>query len=176
MVRQISREVFRALTPDEEELSFETRVSLLNKKLLLFHPSADPEGDNAPPITPAHKYGTTIHGTPRPPPPPIELDLSVAIDEPVLIARGGRGGEGNAVFGRHEKKGSHLWARKGEMPDMIKLELELRLLAEVGLLGAPNAGKRYVPRCRHLGMSSNPSLDHSAAMFWTLFRVDIELC
>jgi hypothetical protein len=142
MIRQISRQVFRPLTPDQELLPEETRLQLLNARLLVFHPSADPSGDNAPPITPAHRWGTTIHGTPLPPPPPIEVDLSVAIDEPILMARGGRGGEGNRVFGRHEEKGLHLWGRRGEVPDTIRLELELRLLADVGLLGAPNAGKR----------------------------------
>lgn len=74
------------------------------------------------------------------------LDLyDVPDHEEVLLVRGGRGGEGNTVFGANDPEGGHLWARRGEVPDEVVLELELRLLADVGLLGAPNAGKRWVP-------------------------------
>ncbi|CED85195.1 Predicted GTP-binding protein (ODN superfamily) [Phaffia rhodozyma] len=141
MIRQISRTVYRPLTPEEELLPPADRDPLMMRALLICHPTARASEDNPPPITPAHVYGTTIHGTPLPPPPPIELDLSAAINEPILLVRGGKGGEGNTIFGLHDKKGKHLWARKGEVPDEVKLELELRLLADIGFLGAPNVGK-----------------------------------
>lgn len=158
MIRQISRTVHRVLTPEEEALPQSERDPLVADRLLVVHPQARASRFNdipPPPDTPAQRYGTTIHGTPRPPPPPIDLDLAVGMDAPVLLCRGGRGGEGNAVFGLHDEERRHLFARRGEVPDEIKLELELRLLADVGLLGAPNAGKR----CVHGLPSSNPPPD-----------------
>lgn len=149
MIRQISRTVHRVLTPEEEALPPSERDPIVMDRLLIIHPQARQTNYSdipPPPITPAHKYGTTIHGTPRPPPPPIDLDLSVGMNEAVLLCRGGRGGEGNVSFGLHDKDRQSLFARRGEVPDEIKLELELRLLADVGLLGAPNAGKRWVSR------------------------------
>jgi len=63
-------------------------------------------------------------------------------EERVCLVRGGNGGEGNITFGRYDEKTQHFWARRGETPDLVRLELELRLLADIGFLGAPNAGKR----------------------------------
>jgi len=58
----------------------------------------------------------------------------------LLIAQGGRGGRGNARF-VSSKKQSPQFCEPGEPGIERELELELKLIADVGLLGMPNAGK-----------------------------------
>jgi GTPase len=57
-----------------------------------------------------------------------------------LVARGGRGGRGNEAF-KSSTNQTPRFAERGEPGEERTLELELRLIADVGLLGKPNAGK-----------------------------------
>jgi GTP-binding protein len=61
----------------------------------------------------------------------------------ILAAKGGRGGRGNSSF----KTARHTAPKikeKGEPGEAVSLELELKLIADVGLVGFPNAGKSTI--------------------------------
>ena len=77
--------------------------------------------------------GTTSNGS---------LDLD-EVGSTVVVARGGEGGRGNARFTSSINRAPRL-AERGEKGEAVEVTLELKLLADVGLVGLPNAGKSSV--------------------------------
>jgi GTPase len=101
----------------------------------------------------AHGSGKTRHGADgqhrtivvpvgtvvRDEPGVVLADLASSGQE-MIAARGGKGGRGNARFATATRR-APTFAEKGEPGEHRVLQLELRLLADVGLVGFPNAGK-----------------------------------
>jgi len=79
--------------------------------------------------------GSVIHnlGTKK------DIDIT-KVNQTVLIAKGGKGGRGNFSF-RSSRNTSPKQFEKGKKGEKFNLFIELRLIADLGLIGLPNAGK-----------------------------------
>lgn len=67
-------------------------------------------------------------------------ELTEKTEEPLLLCKGGRGGKGNMHFATSTHQAPK-FAQPGEEGELLQLKFELKLLADVGLLGFPNVGK-----------------------------------
>ncbi len=73
-----------------------------------------------------------------------DLIADLTVDqERVVVAKGGRGGKGNKSFATHQNPAPKL-SEKGEPGEEILVHLELKLLADVGLVGMPSVGKSTI--------------------------------
>ena len=93
-------------------------------------------GHNAPPCIVKVPQGTLVKDADTG---EILADL-VDIGQQAVIARGGRGGRGNAKFATSANR-APTFAELGEPGETRNLLLELKLLADVGLVGYPSVGK-----------------------------------
>lgn len=69
--------------------------------------------------------------------------IDIDMDEPgmrILVAKGGKGGKGNVHF-KSSRNTTPRVAEEGKLGEVFDLKMELKLLADVGLVGLPNAGK-----------------------------------
>ncbi|MBI2577966.1 MAG: GTPase ObgE [Candidatus Wildermuthbacteria bacterium] len=79
--------------------------------------------------------GTVIHNLAG-----AEKQEIVSVGQEILIAKGGKGGRGNFSF-RSSRNTTPTQFQEGKPGETFALRLELKLIADVGLIGLPNAGK-----------------------------------
>ncbi len=98
--------------------------------------TSDQTGRSAEPLNIEVPPGTIIHekGTDR-----VLADLT-AEGQSVVLCNGGRGGRGNSRFANSRHQAPRM-AERGEPGQELEIRLELKLIADIGIIGMPNAGK-----------------------------------
>ncbi|CAF9910255.1 MAG: GTPase of the mitochondrial inner membrane that associates with the large ribosomal subunit [Alectoria fallacina] len=151
VVREVSRhdpiaeeEETRRLEEGSEEIAnSETRGTWRRDKWVLYPASMPSEYATAefPPLPRPRKSNLMM----AQPEPPIALDLSEPMEKPMLLAAGAMGGLGNPHFVTSANRRPK-FATRGEAGMSVTVELELKLLADMGFVGMPNAGKSTLLR------------------------------
>ena len=93
-------------------------------------------GQNASDIIIKVPAGTTVINTDTN---TVMADL-IHYGEEIIVAHGGRGGRGNRAFATHENPAPRL-SELGEPGEVVNVKCELKVLADVGLIGMPSVGK-----------------------------------
>jgi GTP-binding protein len=115
-----------------------------NKEKWLVFPGMVPSELNRmafPPLPPPRKS----HLAALQPQAPIWLDLDKHMETPMLLAAGAMGGYGNPHFVQPNQY-RPMMATRGDTGMKMSLQLELKILADLGLVGLPNAGKSTLLR------------------------------
>ena len=151
VVREVSRydpvaegeETRRLEAGSEENAEGDTRGTWRRDKWVLYPASTPSEYATTefPPLPRPRKSDVSMAQLE----PPIVLDLSEPMEKPVLLAAGAAGGYGNPHFMTSTNRRPK-FATRGEAGMSVTLELELKLLADVGFVGMPNAGKSTLLR------------------------------
>lgn len=141
LVEDEERRISEAGTPKGAE---ETVAGTWRRDKWILYPAATPSDfarSEFPRLPRARKSNLTM----AQPQPPVTLDLSEPMDNPMLLAAGAMGGLGNPHFVSQSLTRPKV-ATKGDAGLSLTLELELKLLADVGFVGMPNAGKSTLLR------------------------------
>ena len=151
IVREVSRydpvaeeEENRRLDEGSEQATEgETRGTWRRDKWILYPASSPSEYATAEfPSLPRQRRSNLAMAQPEQ---PIALDLSEAMEKPILLIAGAVGGLGNPHFMTSTSRRPK-FATKGEEGTSVTVEMELKLLADVGFVGMPNAGKSTLLR------------------------------
>src|SRR6185436_1909203 len=103
-----------------------------------FVPRGGPSGGDGDDLELAVPIGTLVYEKTSDPEHPLNLIADLATEgQRVLIAKGGRGGMGNARFASSTNRAPRK-TQPGESGEIKDLRFELKLLADVGLVGFPN--------------------------------------